>query len=170
MYVNLYLRSKSLKSIKVYIRFFKLVSKHLNLVVLKNIYSKPINKKRFTVLKSPHVNKCAQEHFGFSLYRSQLTIFSYRYPLLFLLLKYSKSSILFSDIHFKIKMNINNSRYKTMLIDTVNPDNFYLIDYSQLTEDILLNKLFSNIPYYLMLFEIYGELNLNKISKFNLKV
>lgn len=164
MYVSLFLKSKNLFSIKFFVRFFTYVLCRLNIRYTLRKYVRPTLKKRFTVLKSPHVNKVAQEHFEFSLYSYQVTIFSHNYPLLLTLIKYSKGSTLFSDVRFKVKINVNISRYQNHLIQDLNPNNFFLLDYSNPLKIVEQNSSFlSNIPYYLMLFDIYGSLKLSKI-------
>ena len=165
MHVSLFLKSKNLSSIKFFMRFFRYVLCRLNIVYTLRTYVRPTLKKRFTVLKSPHVNKCAQEHFEFSLYSYQITVFSHNYPLLLTLIKYSKGSTLFSDIRFKIKINVNILRHQNQLIQELNPNNFFLLNYLNSREIIQNNSSYlSNISYYLMLFDIYGSLKLSQIS------
>jgi len=144
-------------------RFFTYILGRSNTVYTLRTYVRPTLKKRFTVLKSPHVNKRAQEHFEFSLYSYQVTVFSVDYPLLLTIIKYLKSSTLFSDVRLKVKIHINPSRYQNQLIQELNPNNFLLLDYSNLSQLPQKNSnCLSNIPYYLMLFDIYGNLKLNK--------
>ena len=42
--------------------------------VIKKYFQKKIEKKRLTILKSPHVNKKAQEQFESRLFKKQFTI------------------------------------------------------------------------------------------------
>ena len=163
MFVSISIQSKSLKSIKMFLKFFDKSCKDLNLIVFMGILNKLTNRKIITVLKSPHVNKTAQEQFESFVYRVQINIFSYKYWLLLVFIKHLKSTTLFSDVYFKIRVKLNNSSYHKRVIDHLNPNNFYLINYYELgRNDLDLKCLFLNIPYYLMLFDIYGELNLKK--------
>lgn len=165
MFINLYIQSKNLRSIKKFLNFLDYYISYgdSSLVVLKNIFKKVTNRKVITVLKSPHVNKTSQEQFEFIVYRSQINIFSYKYFLLLVFIKYLKSTILFSDIHLKVKLNINSLSYHRKLISTLNPNNFCLIDYSKL--DNCGSGLCYSLTYYLMLFDYYGSLSLKKKYK-----
>ena len=82
----------------------------LNLIFIKfNIYSGSINsqskvcKNVFTVLKSPHVFKTAQDQFGFILYFNRKQISTFKYKKLIFLLKHLNMNIL-SDVYFTLKM------------------------------------------------------------------
>ena len=66
-------------------------SNNLNVIVSKSSFKKVVKKKVITVLKSPHVNKRAQEQFEFRFYRAQISLFSYRYLLLLVFLRYVKT-------------------------------------------------------------------------------
>lgn len=163
MLITIYIQSKNLNSIKMFLKFFDKSCKDLNLIVFMRILNGLSNRKIITVLKSPHVNKTAQEQFESLVYRAQINIFSYKYWLLLVFIKHLKSTTLFSDVYLKIKVNLNNSNYHKLAIEYLNPNNFYLINYCALgSEELDFKCLFLNIPYYLMLFDIYGELNLNK--------
>lgn len=165
MFVNLYIQSKNLKSIKKFLNFldFYIYYVDSSLIVFKNFFKKVTNRKVITVLKSPHVNKISQEQFEFVIYRSQINIFSYKYFLLLLFIKYLKSTVLFSDIHLKVKLNFNSFKFNRKIISILNPNNFYLIDYNNLY--ISKNDLYLNLSYYLMLFDCYGNLILKNNMK-----
>jgi hypothetical protein len=148
----------------MFLKFFDKSCKDLNLVVFMSILNRVSNRKIITVLKSPHVNKTAQEQFESLFYRAKINIFSYKYWLLLVFIKHLKSTTLFSDVNLKIKVNLNNSNYHKRVVEYLNPNNFYLINYCELgSEELDLKCLFLNIPYYLMLFDIYGSLKLSKI-------
>jgi hypothetical protein len=147
----------------MFLKFFDKSCKDLNLIVFMSILNRLSNRKIITVLKSPHVNKTAQEQFESLVYRAQINIFSYKYWLLLVFIKHLKSTTLFSDVYLKIIVNLNNLNCHKRAIECLNPNNFYLVNYCELgSEELDLKCLFLNIPYYLMLFDIYGELNLNK--------
>jgi len=65
--LKLNIKSINRKSIELYSEYIK------KLIIKNTIISKQINipskRKRFTLLKSPHVNKKAQENFQFVLYQ-----------------------------------------------------------------------------------------------------
>ena len=82
----------------------------LNLLFIKfKIYPKliisqsKVCKNVFTVLKSPHVFKTAQDQFGFILYFNKKQILTFKYKKLILLLKHLSMNIL-SDVSFTLKM------------------------------------------------------------------
>jgi len=168
MFVNVCVKSKNLRSLKKFLTFLDeyITSKNLNVIVSKSSFKKVVKRKVITLLKSPHVNKRAQEQFEFRFYRAQISLFSYRYLLLLVFLKYLKTTVLFSDVHLKIRLHINNSRYYNKVLNILNPNNFYLTDYLELKDKNLdKNKgLLLNIPYYLMLFDLHGSLSLKKKS------
>lgn len=66
-------------------------------------HSKPKVIQKFTVLKSPHVNKKAQEQFEFCLYKNQLSIYSYQTLKLLTILKKFKLNYLQT---LKLKCNL----------------------------------------------------------------
>lgn len=168
MFLDISIKSKNLRSINKFVTFLKLylTRKDLNTIVIKSEFKKVGNRKVITVLKSPHVNKNAQEQFEVSVYRVQITVFSLKYFLLLIFIKYVQSTILFSDIHLKVKVRINNSRYHNQIIDNLNPNNFYLENYDKIYkqyDNVYRKKICVNTMYYLMLFDIYGELNLKRV-------
>lgn len=165
MFVTISLQSKSLQSIKKILIFLEKSCNDLNLVTFMKIQNKVTIRKGITVLKSPHVNKTAQEQFEFFVYRVQIKIFSYKYLLLLVFLKYLKSTVVFSDVLFKISLNATNAGFYTKIIEQVNPNNFYLINYLDLKNELDFTRLFRNIPYYLILFDIYGQLSLQKFCR-----
>ena len=97
MIVNIFIQSKNLKSIKKFLKFFDKVSMDFKLLSFKKTFNKLTKKKIITVLKSPHVNKSAQEQFEFSIYRCQINIFSYKTLLLLMFLKYLKTTTCYLD-------------------------------------------------------------------------
>jgi ribosomal protein S10 len=67
MHRKLILTSSSQKSLNVYIKYLKLTFKIWN--IQPSIFYLPTNIKRICLLKSPHVNKKAKEHFEIRNYR-----------------------------------------------------------------------------------------------------
>ena len=89
MFINIYISSKNSISLNTFLRFFLKISK--NKRIKTNIYSiqhsKPKLTKKFSILKSPHVNKKAQDQFEFRVYRKQLSLYSYLGLKLLMILK-----------------------------------------------------------------------------------
>nr|YP_010047259.1 ribosomal protein S10 [Eucampia zodiacus]QPJ79925.1 ribosomal protein S10 [Eucampia zodiacus] len=108
MFINIYISSKNLKSLKLFTSFIlKLVNnnKLISKTLIKN-FQKKNKQKIFTVLKSPHVNKTAQTQFEYTLYKRQFTIFTNSSFKFIFFLKYFQENI-FSDIKIKTKFRTN---------------------------------------------------------------
>ena len=114
-------------------------------VYINEINKKKLNKKIFTVLKSPHVNKTAQEQFEIKNYKSFLEIYSYSSIfLLFLIKKISRK--LCKDIDIEVKVYFENLKVLNILKKN--------LDYNTTFLD-LHNS--SGIKGYLKLLDCYGE-------------
>ena len=110
MFFNIYIYSKNYNSIINFLVFLN--SKLSNLSFVKK--SKKTNIATVTFLKSPHVNKTAQEHFSLNCFTKNLLI-KPKNPLLFLFIMKFVKKKLFLDIKFKIKV-LNHRRFgKKML-------------------------------------------------------
>jgi len=146
MFINIHIYSKNYLSIKRLITFFSnnFLLKKLNLTTFNSIHQNPIKRKIFTVLKSPHVNKTAQEHFEYCIYKKTLKIHTYKGFLVLRLLKVLKYRI-FSDVKFKILIINQPFKFKRNLQNKINPNNFI----------VLQNNL--EIKTYLKVFNNYGN-------------
>lgn len=119
--------------------------------------------KKFTVLKSPHVHKKAQEHFSLIKVMTFLNFDNFlRFNNIFLFFKYV-TFILF-ELKFKLnlqffrlekKMTLSSFSFRTQHSVTfkVNPNNY-------------LVKNQKNLNDYIQLFDCFGELNLLVLNKF----
>ena len=114
MIINIDLKSKSYKTINKFIHIFSyLISKYDKECNIKFFKRKTI-KSLFSILKSPHVNKRAQEQFEFKYYNCHLTVSTLHYLKILLLLKIL--NIKFSH-NIRIKTNlfvIPNSKVFTL--------------------------------------------------------
>ncbi len=140
-----------------------------------NIITKSFLKKRkkqfFTILKSPHINKTAQEQFDILTFSRQLTIYPTK-SLKFLFFLKKMNLNLFSSVKLKIKLVIHNKKGRELHTKLFNPIKYKL--------NILLNKNISNnynliketkfnnindttkkIKSFLKILDIYGELNIS---------
>ena len=136
----------------------------------------PKNKKRkfVTVLKSPHVNKTAQEQFEFRLYSKHLLIYSFK-PLTFLLLLKQLKSLSFTGLNLEVKSFVEKNKMSKYTLETVNPDNItlnnsaknlhlskqYSKNLKQATKTY--NSNFSLCRKYIQFFDLYGEICLAKV-------
>ena len=113
------------------------------------------SKKRdvITVLKSPHVNKTAQEQFEYRLYSKKILINSFK-PSIFLLVLKKIKSFSFPGISLKVIGVCNKSNKLSKTLRLFAPRNLYLSNSS---------KCFSK---YIQLFDGQGEIIL-KIKYFS---
>ena len=141
-----------------------------------SLKSFPKNKKRkfVTVLRSPHVNKTAQEQFEFRLYSKHLLIHSFK-PLTFLLLLKKLKSLSFTGLNLEIKGFVEKNKMYKHTLKVVNPDNIILHSLKNLNRSTKysnknLKQVAKNYNYnfllcrkYIQLFDLYGELCLAKV-------
>jgi ribosomal protein S10 len=122
-YYQITITSKNKQSLKDYSKFF-----NNNIEIFKLLsksYNKIKNKKIITILKSPHVNKKAQEQFEFSLFSKQITLqMPNSYKFLILLKKIETN--LFSDVNIKIKLLVNKNLPEKFQTKIFNPSYFQL--------------------------------------------
>ena len=108
MFIKIILDSKNLSSLtKFLVLFNNILKTKLSFSRLMKINSIVNNKKRITVLKSPHVNKSAQESFEVKNYKKVIVVFSLQYYMLFMVLKKLQNSI-FNDINISIQAGSGN--------------------------------------------------------------
>ena len=96
--------------------------------VIKKYFQKKIEKKRLTILKSPHVNKKAQEQFESRLFKKQFTIHTTK-NLKYLVFLKKLNSDLFPDINIKLKCIITNKDIKKLGLKVFNPNCFKINKY-----------------------------------------
>lgn len=132
---------------------------------LLNYSQQKQKRKVFTTLKSPHVNKTAQEHIEYRFFSKCINIFSFQI-LKFLILIKKIQIKLCSDVEIQIKFISNNKIIKKTKLVSLNPDNYEINSFfSYKKQDknsgYKVQKLSKKqmLPY-LNLFDIYGELSL----------
>jgi len=108
-------------------------------------------------LKSPHVNKTAQEQFEFRFYSKSFLIHSLK-PLTYFFIFKKLRSKSFSGLNFEIKGIFNRSEKSKILLKVSNPNNV-------ISQNIYNSKSNSNLKLsqmkYIQLFDYYGEVCLN---------
>ena len=147
MFLILQINSKNKFSYKKFMKFLVTEINSLNSfpVYVNEISKKKLNKKIFTVLKSPHVNKTAQEQFEIKNYKSFLEIYSY--SSIFLLFLIKKISIkLCKDIDIEVKVQFENLKVLNILKKN--------LDYNTTFLDLHNSN---GITGYLKLLDCYGE-------------
>ena len=173
MKCHVLLYSKNKKSLNNFFQFFKHNTKKQKTQESLKYVKRKKTKKKITVLKSPHVNKSAQEQFEYTIYSLQLYFYSYRTKKNLVVLKRIKNQ-LFPDIKIKIKNFIQNEhgfvekislnpnnfkinlyKFNTIMINQpLNPKNF-----TKRTVNIRNKNLLQKTSYYLNLLNLYGKLN-----------
>ena len=159
--------SKNKNSIKDFFLFLNKNFKNFNIIT--KYLKKKKSKKVLTILKSPHVNKTAQEQFETRLFTSQITIQYSQKNLLFLIFLKKIKTYIFPDIKIKIKFTINKLLLEQTKLKIINLDNFKLnFFYKQLGNKKLkyiknYNKKHKRInlkqtQYLLQILDIYGSL------------
>lgn len=138
------------KSLKKFLFLFSNLLNKLNLNI--KYYKKEKRKKVLTILKSPHVNKKAQEQFQVDTFFTDLNIFVPNNFKILMILKKLKNNI-FSNISLKIMFVTNYNLINKINRQKLNPNNFNLKLFH-------LNKNFKKINIFLNILDIYGEISL----------
>ena len=149
VFIRINISSKEKKSIAKFLSFLSKI-KSLKYVLLNQIPRKK-TRKFVTVLKSPHVNKTAQEQFEFRFYNRQLLVFSTKPFLIFFNLKKINNSN-FSGIKIQTKCLFEKQKYKKKLLSIMDPDN------NRLTRKALSKKQY--LVNYLNLLDGFGEISM----------
>jgi ribosomal protein S10 len=116
-----------------------------------NYFQQKQKQKIFTTLKSPHVNKTAQEQIEYRLFSKQTNIFSFQILKFLIVIKQIQTKIC-PDLEIQIKFVLNNKIIPKTKLIFLNPDNYKIYSYNK-----------EQTIFYLKLFDMYGELNLNKL-------
>ena len=154
MFFIININSKNLMSLNKFLDYFnnKIIYDKLNIKILKFIHKKPVKKKVITVLKSPHVNKSAQEQFEHRMYKKKIICVT-KQPLLFLIVIKLLRFKYFSDIYITIKFNSDLSMYNKFLKQNLN---FNVFNKNYLQKNFTIC--------YLKILEIKGEFLTKKIK------
>ena len=170
---NIELFSKNKNSLIKFYRFFQQELK-INATAAIGIkhLAKQTKTKKITILKSPHVNKTAQEHFKYRIFCNHFKLTSSKTFKLYTILKRVKNE-LFPDVWFRMSHSIKIFNKNTI----IDPNLFNLniktlvmpIKKKQLHKSSSIHllfrsdkkKLLKKTVAYLMLFDCHGELFLN---------
>ena len=158
MFINIYLSSKNYTSLNTFVRFFFKITKtrQIDASAFLVQHSKPRLTKKFSVLKSPHVNKKAQDQFEFRVYNKQLSLYSFQSLKLLKVLKQIQHK-LFADVKIKVGFVFNDSKLKKKVRKKFNPNKIVLTKNKA-------NESFSKS--HLQLLDMYGEFHFKTTVKF----
>ena len=149
----------SAKDKKVLENFSQFISKLQFTSNSVRLLSKQNLRKFVTVLKSPHVNKTAQEQFEFRIYTKEFVISSFKPLTLFLVLKKINNSS-FSGLNLKIESLFKRNAKKKLI--ALNPDSVDLGTTEKFNPLLHLNlsnnQNLSLSKKYIQLFDCYGEM------------
>lgn len=142
-------------------KFFQFLVKLETSPTIFKYFSKQKKRRFITILKSPHVNKTAQEQFEFRFYSKRFLVDSFKPLTFFLILKKIKNSS-FSGIKLEIKGLFNVNKKNKSFLKVIDPDNIILLNKSYLKiNEQLFSKFFHSK--YIQLFDCYGEAYLKNI-------
>ena len=156
MYFSLKIFSKNQQSIFKFLDFLSKIKRPT--VIFLNLPQR--KKKNFlTVLKSPHINKTAQEQFEYKVFYKTLHLWSPQYQYLFILLKKTiKTSLPEVQIQLHSLMSLNTE--KKILLNSINPKNINAFFFQKLSLNSKLirkKQIFKQIN----MFDGFGELVLS---------
>ena len=147
MFLKLEIYSKNKNSYKKILNFLILLTNNLKEFPIYVTSKKAKNnKKKYTLLKSPHVNKTAQEQFEIRKYKNCFEIYSYSNFFLLLALK-QVTKKLYKDINITVKICSNNKKFLKVLKSNTNNNSL-----------CLLRDTSKSIEGYLKLLDNYGEI------------
>jgi ribosomal protein S10 len=169
-----YIKASS-KDKKVLEKFSWFLSKLETSTFILKCFSKQKKRKFITILKSPHINKTAQEQFEFRFYSKRFLINSFQ-PLTFLFILKKIKNLSFSGLNLEVKSLLEYNEKNKNFLKLISPDNLTLNIKRDCNKQKLANKSFSQnllLKKYIQLFDCYGEtflkdiiyLNTNKPSK-----
>ena len=150
MLITIKIKSKNQDSLTKFSKFITKRVRYLEkmCLVVNSVQKIKRSKTKFTVLKSPHVNKTAQEQFETIVYEQIFDIYSYQGLLLLLILKRIKTSV-FHDLTIKISMSYDSNSFSKSLKSNLNT-NFSKTELNNLNGSSFLDT-------YLKLLDFHGE-------------
>jgi ribosomal protein S10 len=148
MFFYIRISSKDKESLK---RFLEFISGLKSLNLLISHFPKHQIKKFITVLKSPHVNKSAQEQFEYRIFTKKLLVNSPQALKFFSIIKKVKN-VSFPGIDLKIEGVFEKKKEFKNLLHCMNPDNLD-IDFFQTASQ----RSHPKITKYVQVLDSYGE-------------
>jgi ribosomal protein S10 len=158
MFFYIELSAKNKNSLKKFLNFLAKV-KHPNLIV--SSFSKKKIRQFVTVLKSPHVNKTAQEQFEFRIYTRKLRVKSLQ-SLKFLLILKRIKKLSFPGVNLKIKSVFEKRKEIKNVLTSVNPEKLNVNFFN--ARNSFKNDRAKKIKKYLQALDCYGEYSLKAVS------
>jgi len=154
MFLHFKVSSKDSYTLEKFLRFLQKLK--IAPTVLKH-FSKRNKRKFITILKSPHVNKTAQEQFEFRQYSKEFLIDSPK-PFTFFLTIRKIKNLSFPGLKLEVKGLFSANKQNQSVLKLINPDNVVL--------KLRKSRTFSSLDFqkkYIQLFDCYGELYLERL-------
>jgi len=165
MFFYLKVSCKDKQILKKFTSFFKKIK---SLSIFVKPFPKHEKRKFITILKSPHVNKTAQEQFEYRFFSKHFLVFSFKPAIFFLVLKKLKS-FSFSGIKLEVKGIFGKNKAPKYVLKFISPDNI-ILQKKYLNQKTFRKNKFnesklvlddSNLSKkYIQLFDSYGEIYL----------
>jgi ribosomal protein S10 len=154
MFINIQIFSKNETSITSFLEFLSKISnkKSFKIILLLKCFPQKNKKNIFTILKSPHVNKTAQEQFEYNVFSVKIQIQTFQ-MLKFLVILKRMQIELFADIQIKIYYNFKSQNFKSIRTTILDPQNYR-------TQYFFKKKLL-HTKLYIQLFDVFGIQLLN---------
>lgn len=161
---HLILYSKNKKSLN---KAFSTLLEYINSQINKKYFFRKTKKHFVSILKSPHVNKKAQEQFDFKIYSIQFSLRSYSKNFKYLYVFKKIRNNYFSDVKFSIKFSTNkkHKEFKLFNLDNfkLNLNNKKCINQNKNLKELKNLKNFQNptntkIKQFLKILDLSGEL------------
>lgn len=126
-----------------------LKNKNLNFKIITKYFKDKTSKKIVTILKSPHINKTAQEQFEERNFTRHIQIRTTKAYSFLIFLKRITNNLL-TDVKIKVNFNIKSNFYSYFKNNkTFNPDNFKIYFYRRkIKNTTFLSKKKNYIDYY----------------------
>ena len=151
--------SKSKETLKLFLTF---LSNYNNLII--KYFPKQKIKKFVTVLKSPHVNKSAQEQFEFRVYTKKLFVSSEQsFKFLYFLKKVQNNIFPLLSIKVESFLYEKDKQFKYKL-KRLNPDKINIKFFNDVQKQTRMFKSLK-LSKYIDLLDCYGEFNVKKLNK-----
>lgn len=159
MFININISSKDFNSLNLFLVFFIkiLISKKLKIKNFEKVKPVTAKKKSFTVLKSPHVNKTAQEQFKYDIFSYNIRLQPFQLLKLVFILKNINANT-HTNINISFKLFYNDKNFKQKRLKSFDTNNYSV--------NI---KNYSNywVKNYLEILSFYGEKKFKKMCCLN---
>lgn len=150
------IKSKSFKSLSNFLKFIIFYFNKITKTLIKKLKFQKLKKNKFSLLKSPHVHKKAQEHLEQLIYKKKILIIFFNLPAVMFFLFFKKLlDFSFFEVTLKLKYFVFKSNLK-FLLRFLNLNNLILLG----NKTFYSNKFFLNkiIFYKNKNFKIYSFL------------